>query len=172
MEKKTKVIFFRDACLFTCGTMAELSAKEAEIYDRQIRLWGVEAQQRLRGARVFVCGLTGLGGEVCKNLVLAGISVTLLDDATVTPEQLGAANFLLDADSLGKNVRQRRARALCAAPCRPPHAQTVSRQPPLTLGPSPSHLRAAARAGLQGQGAGAQPASGGERARRGAGRRL
>ena len=85
--------------------MAELTSKEAEIYDRQIRLWGVEAQQRLRGARVFLCGLSGLGGEVCKNLVLAGISLTLLDDATVAAAHLGAANFLLDADSLGKNVR-------------------------------------------------------------------
>jgi ubiquitin-like 1-activating enzyme E1 A len=114
--------------------MAELSAKEAEIYDRQIRLWGVEAQQRLRGARVFVCGLTGLGGEVCKNLVLAGISVTLLDDATVTPEQLGAANFLLDADSLGKNVRQR-ARARAQRCPLPPTPRANC------LAPAPSHTR-------------------------------
>ena len=105
--------------------MAELSAKEAEIYDRQIRLWGVEAQQRLRGARVFVCGLSGLGGEVCKNLVLAGISVTLLDDATVTPKQLGAANFLLDADSLGKNVRSARALARSCAGLAAPSANCL-----------------------------------------------
>jgi hypothetical protein len=35
------------------GYLAALTDKEAELYDRQIRLWGVEAQQRLRGARMM-----------------------------------------------------------------------------------------------------------------------
>ncbi|KAH6926812.1 hypothetical protein HPB50_022397 [Hyalomma asiaticum] len=62
----------------------ELSQEEANIYDRQIRLWGLESQKRLRAVRVLVAGLNGLGAEVAKNLVLAGIkSITLLDNHNV-----------------------------------------------------------------------------------------
>jgi hypothetical protein len=82
--------------------MAALTDKEAELYDRQIRLWGVEAQQRLRGASVFIVGLSALGAEITKNLVLAGFSVTLLDAAPATPRDLGA-QFFLDASSVGVN---------------------------------------------------------------------
>jgi hypothetical protein len=77
-----------------------ISDKEAELYDRQIRLWGVEAQQRLRGASVFIVGLSALGAEVTKNLVLAGFSVTLVDAAPATARDLGA-QFFLDASSVG-----------------------------------------------------------------------
>ena len=79
---------------------AAISDKEAELYDRQIRLWGVEAQQRLRGASVFIVGLSALGAEVTKNLVLAGFSVTLVDAAPATARDLGA-QFFLDASSVG-----------------------------------------------------------------------
>lgn len=41
-------------------------------YDRQIRLWGLAAQQRMANASVLVIGLRGLAAEICKNLVLAG----------------------------------------------------------------------------------------------------
>jgi len=41
-------------------------------YDRQIRLWGLAAQQRMSETRVLVFGLRGLATEICKNLVLAG----------------------------------------------------------------------------------------------------
>jgi ubiquitin-like 1-activating enzyme E1 A len=79
-----------------------LTDKEVELYDRQIRLWGVDAQQRLRGASVFIVGLSALGAEVTKNLVLAGFSVTLLDTAPAAARDLGA-QFFLDSTSLGEN---------------------------------------------------------------------
>ena len=67
--------------------MPELSAKEAEVYDRQLRVWGVETQKRCAGvrqqeraqtcclltgvqlrrlnaARIVVVGCTGLAAEV------------------------------------------------------------------------------------------------------------
>ena len=37
----------------------EISKEEAELYDRQIRLWGLDAQRRLRAANVFLAGLKG-----------------------------------------------------------------------------------------------------------------
>lgn len=51
------------------GTSQPLStaakeAREAEVYDRQIRLWGVEAQRRLAKSRVLIAGMDALACEV------------------------------------------------------------------------------------------------------------
>ena len=62
-----------------------ISDDEAAIYDRQIRLWGVEAQKKIRSCSVLMIGLSGLGSEIVKNLVLAGIaSISVWDDTEVT----------------------------------------------------------------------------------------
>ena len=41
-----------------------VSNEEAELYDRQIRLWGLEAQSRVRDAKVLIVGLRGVHTEV------------------------------------------------------------------------------------------------------------
>jgi hypothetical protein len=88
-------------------TSAELSASEATQYDRQIRLWGLDAQRRIRDADVLVIGASGVAAELCKNVVLAGIhSLTLLDHRQVTLEAL-SAQFLIGPDQLGENVSLR-----------------------------------------------------------------
>nr|KAF6407958.1 SUMO1 activating enzyme subunit 1 [Molossus molossus] len=57
-----------------------ISEEEAAQYDRQIRLWGLEAQKRLRASRVLLVGMKGLGAEIAKNLILAGVKgLTMLD---------------------------------------------------------------------------------------------
>jgi ubiquitin-like 1-activating enzyme E1 A len=69
-----------------------------------LRVWGVDAQKRMRAAHVLVVGTRALSAEVCKNLALAGIgALTLHDDALVTESDLGAQFFLETAD-IGKNV--------------------------------------------------------------------
>ena len=74
-----------------------LSEEQAAVYDRQLRVWGVEAQRRLGQAKFFVAGLTGLSAEACKNVVLAGIgSVVLFDDGT-SAEDAHPGNFLAHA---------------------------------------------------------------------------
>ena len=83
-------------------TLLMASIEESELYDRQIRLWGQEAQQRLQSSRVLLCGIAGLGAEVVKNLTLAGISATIVDDAVVTAEDL-SANFFLAESDIGAN---------------------------------------------------------------------
>ncbi|XP_068854429.1 LOW QUALITY PROTEIN: SUMO-activating enzyme subunit 1-like [Aphelocoma coerulescens] len=80
-----------------------ISEEEAAQYDRQIRLWGLEAQKRLRASRVLLVGLRGLGAEVAKNLILAGVrGLTLLDHQQVSPED-SRAQFLIPVGSLGRN---------------------------------------------------------------------
>ncbi|RAL45907.1 hypothetical protein DM860_006061 [Cuscuta australis] len=87
----------------------ELTEQETAIYDRQIRVWGVDAQRRLSKAHVFVSGLKGTAVEFCKNIVLAGVgSLTLNDDRMVTDELL-SSNFLIPPDEnvfIGKSVAE------------------------------------------------------------------
>jgi tRNA A37 threonylcarbamoyladenosine dehydratase len=52
---------------------ATITKEDAALYDRQIRLWGAASQQKIFEARVLVHGMTGVGAEIAKNLVLAGI---------------------------------------------------------------------------------------------------
>jgi ubiquitin-like 1-activating enzyme E1 A len=86
--------------------VATITEAEAQLYDRQIRLWGLDAQKRLRSARVLIAGMRGLGNEVAKNLVLAGInSLKILDHETLTKED-GVSSFLAPTTSVGKNRAQ------------------------------------------------------------------
>ncbi|KAJ3131137.1 hypothetical protein HK100_006741, partial [Physocladia obscura] len=87
-----------DAPAFAAKETA-MSEEEMALYDRQIRLWGLEAQNRMRNARILVIGVTGISNEICKNLVLAGVgNITLLDHRKVTERDLGAQFFLTIAD--------------------------------------------------------------------------
>ncbi|KAG0139154.1 hypothetical protein CROQUDRAFT_111731 [Cronartium quercuum f. sp. fusiforme G11] len=79
-----------------------IDEEEAELYDRQIRLWGLEAQNRMRRSSVLMINFTGITSESCKNIVLAGVgSITILDDQLVTVQDLGAGFFFRD-DDIGK----------------------------------------------------------------------
>ncbi|XP_055471505.1 SUMO-activating enzyme subunit 1 isoform X2 [Psammomys obesus] len=80
-----------------------ISEEEAAQYDRQIRLWGLEAQKRLRASRVLIVGMKGLGAEIAKNLILAGVKgLTMLDHERVSPEDPGV-QFLIQTGSVGQN---------------------------------------------------------------------
>ncbi|EGG18898.1 sumo-activating enzyme subunit 1 [Cavenderia fasciculata] len=80
-----------------------LSEYEAALYDRGIRVWGVDAQNRLRKAHVLFVGLTGQTAEACKNVTLSGVGrITIIDSHTVTSTDL---SLLLTDQSIGQNVR-------------------------------------------------------------------
>ncbi|XP_043946085.1 SUMO-activating enzyme subunit 1 isoform X2 [Protopterus annectens] len=80
-----------------------ISEEEAAQYDRQIRLWGLEAQKRLRASRVLLVGMKGLGAELAKNLILAGVkALTMLDHQQVSEEDT-RAQFLIPTGSQGRN---------------------------------------------------------------------
>lgn len=85
-------------------TATALSPDEIALYDRQIRLWGAQAQERIRSANILLVSLRALGTEIAKNLTLAGVSsLTIIDDEAVTEEDLGAQYFLREED-VGKPV--------------------------------------------------------------------
>ncbi|XP_044732419.1 SUMO-activating enzyme subunit 1 [Chrysoperla carnea] len=81
----------------------KISEDEATLYDRQIRLWGLEAQKRLKKTRLLVIGLQGLSGEAIKNIVLAGLESVVLCDSENATEDDVKANFLIPTTCVGKN---------------------------------------------------------------------
>ena len=86
--------------------MATFTASEEgtnKVYDRQIRLWGADAQRRIQASRVLFLGLGPANVELVKNLVLAGFSATIADHRKVDAASLGY-NFFADAESIGKSV--------------------------------------------------------------------
>ncbi|XP_032673540.1 SUMO-activating enzyme subunit 1 [Odontomachus brunneus] len=84
----------------------ELTDAEAELYDRQIRLWGLESQKRLRAAKILLIGLDGFGAEVAKNIILAGVNViTFLDHRDVTDLDR-CSQFFVPKEDIGKNKAQ------------------------------------------------------------------
>ena len=91
--------------------MATFTASEEEtnkVYDRQIRLWGADAQRRIQASRVLFLGLGPANVELVKNLVLAGFSATIADHRKVDAASLGY-NFFADAESIGKSAAATRA---------------------------------------------------------------
>ncbi|KZT09311.1 uncharacterized protein LAESUDRAFT_723044 [Laetiporus sulphureus 93-53] len=89
----------------------QITEDEAAVYDRQIRLWGLEAQQRMRNATILVVRLRGVATEAIKNIVLAGIGkLVLVDGDLVAEEDLGAGFFFRDDDVGKKKAEAAKAR--------------------------------------------------------------
>ncbi|TAQ89730.1 hypothetical protein B7494_g1934 [Chlorociboria aeruginascens] len=110
MDQPVPTIPIVDAASRSITSSGGISADEIALYDRQIRLWGVQAQEKIRNANILLITMKGLANEIAKNLVLAGIhSITIVDHEFVTEGDLGAQFFLSDAD-VGTN------RAEAAAP--------------------------------------------------------
>ncbi|KAK3940368.1 hypothetical protein QBC46DRAFT_385604 [Diplogelasinospora grovesii] len=85
------------------GDNSGISADEIALYDRQIRLWGMKAQEKIRSAHILLVSMKALANEIAKNLVLAGIgSLTIVDHELVSPSDLGA-QFFLSSEHVGMN---------------------------------------------------------------------
>jgi len=79
---------------------------DEDLHSRQLAVYGRESMRRLAGASVLVSGLGGLGAEIAKNVILAGVkAVTLQDTAACTLADLGAHFYLTQAD-VGTNRAQ------------------------------------------------------------------
>eukprot|EP01080_Neovahlkampfia_damariscottae_P007198 gene7198-11514_t len=72
-------------------------------YDRQERIIGVEAMKALKSSKVLLCGLSGLGVEVAKNIILMGVQNLVLYDPKPTSYHDLSSQFFLTEESIGKN---------------------------------------------------------------------
>lgn len=76
---------------------------DEDLHSRQLAVYGRETMRRLFGAHVLISGLQGLGVEVAKNVILAGVkSVTLHDAGNVELWDL-SAQFYLTEEDVGRN---------------------------------------------------------------------
>eukprot|EP00937_MAST-01D_sp_MAST-1D-sp2_P004652 g4652.t1 len=72
---------------------------DESLYSRQLYVMGHEAQRRMGAADVLICGLTGVGVEIAKNVILAGVrSVTLYDPQPAQWADLSSQFYLGEAD--------------------------------------------------------------------------
>ncbi|CAI8585892.1 unnamed protein product [Vicia faba] len=93
--------------LTAASTMAFGNSKPQEIdedlHSRQLAVYGRETMRRLFASSVLVSGMRGLGAEIAKNLILAGVkSVTLHDEGNVELWDL-SSNFVFSENDIGKN---------------------------------------------------------------------
>jgi ubiquitin-like 1-activating enzyme E1 A len=88
-----------------------LSEAQAQRYDRQVRVWGAEAQLRIQQAKVLLIGFKGIQVEAAKNLVLAGVSVVIYEPNAVQESDL-SYNFFLSHSDIGQNIAQASAQRL------------------------------------------------------------
>ena len=85
---------------------ANAAAVDEKLYSRQLYVMGHEAQRRMMASRAVLVGLSGLGAEVAKNIVLAGIAgVTLVDPLPANGYDLGGNFYLGEGDVGGTRGR-------------------------------------------------------------------
>ncbi|XP_038718475.1 ubiquitin-activating enzyme E1 1-like isoform X2 [Tripterygium wilfordii] len=76
---------------------------DEDLHSRQLAVYGRETMRRLFASNILVSGMQGLGAEIAKNLILAGVkSVTLHDEGDVEFWDL-SSNFVFSENDVGKN---------------------------------------------------------------------
>lgn len=72
---------------------------DEDLHSRQLAVYGREAMAKFANSNVLVIGLKGLGAEVAKNVILAGVrSVTLIDPTPADVTDLSAQFYLSPSD--------------------------------------------------------------------------
>ncbi|XP_053551798.1 ubiquitin-like modifier-activating enzyme 1 [Bombina bombina] len=73
------------------------------LYSRQLYVLGHEAMKRMQNSNVLISGMSGLGVEIAKNIILGGVrSVTVHDQGNAEWGDL-SSQFYLREDDVGKN---------------------------------------------------------------------
>ena len=99
------------------------------LYSRQLYVLGVDAMKRMGKSAVLISGMGGLGVEIAKNVILAGISKVTIQDSKVATVMDLASQFYLTQEDVGKNRA-----AACVAKLRElnSHVQVSCREEALT----------------------------------------
>lgn len=76
---------------------------DESLYSRQLYVYGKDAMVTISAKSVIISGLTGVGLEVAKNLILAGVKqVTLHDTVNLSQKDL-ASNYYANSENIGQN---------------------------------------------------------------------
>ncbi|CCI49847.1 unnamed protein product [Albugo candida] len=80
-----------------------MTADKSTKYDRQLRLWGPEGQEKLENTHVLLVNASATGCEALKNLVLPGIGkFTIVDNQNITIAEC-SRNFFVSHSDLGSS---------------------------------------------------------------------
>ena len=81
-----------------------MSTFDENLYSRQIAVYGKNAMKSLTESKVIINGFNGACLELCKNLVLAGVSyINIISDSIINIEDL-ATNYYANNNDIGKKV--------------------------------------------------------------------
>jgi ubiquitin-activating enzyme E1 len=76
---------------------------DESLYSRQLYVLGKEAMSRMKHINIFISGINGVGLEIAKCVILAGVnSVTLHDTKVATMDEL-STNYYAHEKDIGKN---------------------------------------------------------------------
>jgi len=76
---------------------------DESLYSRQLYVLGHEAMRRMQASNILIAGMGGLGIEVAKNIILAGVkSVTIHDKHDTSFHDLSTQFYLKESD-ISKN---------------------------------------------------------------------
>lgn len=86
--------------------MTEPENLDEGLYSRQLYVLGHDAMRKMGATSVFISGMKGLGVEIAKNVVLAGMkSVTIHDGDKIEKKHLSSQFFFREGD-IGKNCAE------------------------------------------------------------------
>ncbi|VDN99537.1 unnamed protein product [Rodentolepis nana] len=84
------------------GTNGE-SGVDENLYSRQIYVVGTDGMKKMAHTKILITGMSGLGLEIAKNLVLGGVgSIDLHDPEDITSSEL-SSNYYASPQDVGKN---------------------------------------------------------------------
>jgi ubiquitin-activating enzyme E1 len=121
---------------FFCFFLNHILVDE-KLYSRQLYVMGHEAQRRMMSSKVLLLGMSGLGAEVAKNCILAGVHTLVLCDPTPPNSFDLGGNFYLTEGQISSAQRKGRAE-LCRDKLAElnPHVQvTVPKSVPALMEP-------------------------------------
>uniref|UniRef100_A0A7S4R5V0 E1 ubiquitin-activating enzyme n=1 Tax=Ditylum brightwellii TaxID=49249 RepID=A0A7S4R5V0_9STRA len=101
LKKRIKIDHNGDEKKMSSSAMEVTATAEVDekLYSRQLYVMGHEAQRRMMASHALLIGASGLGAEVAKNCILAGISsITLCDPNPANSFDLGGNFYLKEAD--------------------------------------------------------------------------
>ncbi|XP_053328899.1 ubiquitin-like modifier-activating enzyme 1 [Spea bombifrons] len=83
------------------------NGNEAEIdeglYSRQLYVLGHDAMKRMQNSNILISGMSGLGVEIAKNIILGGVKSVTIHDQGLTEWRDLSSQFYLREDDVGKN---------------------------------------------------------------------
>eukprot|EP01130_Rhizamoeba_saxonica_P017932 TRINITY_DN8834_c0_g1_i1.p1 TRINITY_DN8834_c0_g1~~TRINITY_DN8834_c0_g1_i1.p1 ORF type:complete len:1029 (-),score=232.31 TRINITY_DN8834_c0_g1_i1:21-3107(-) len=89
------------------GTLENDESKQYENeYSRLLGVVGKEALGKLQTSRVLLVGLTGLGSEIAKNIILMGVKEVVIHDTDTVKMHHLSSQFYLSEKNLGENIAQ------------------------------------------------------------------